>query len=98
MFNLKSFVFTKNRLIWCLVVLLLIGANMTVSVRAMSMTNKAMYYEQEITQYKQENMKLEEKLVAQSSVHSLSEIFEANGYAAPKSAVKWIGTAVVAAR
>lgn len=98
MFNLKSLTITKKRMVWALIVMLLIVANMTVNIKAMSMTNKAMYYEKEITQYKQENMKLEEKLVAQSSVRSLSDIFEANGYSAPKSAVKWLGTAVVAAR
>lgn len=98
MFNLKSLVITRKRMIWGLVVVLLIVANMTVNVKAMNMTNKAMFYEKEITQYKQENMKLEEKLVAQSSVHTLSDIFEAYGYSAPKSAIKWLGTAVVATR
>ena len=98
MFNLKSLAITKKRMVWALVVILLIVANVTVNVKAMSMTNKAMYYEKEITQYKQENMKLEEKLVDQSSVHALSDIFEAYGYSAPKSAIKWLDTAVVATR
>ncbi len=73
-------------------------ANLTVHMKAMSMTGQAMYYEQKITQYKQENLRLEEKLVSQSSVHELSNVFEAYGYAAPKSAIKWLGTAIVATR
>lgn len=64
----------------------------------MQMSEKAMYYEQQIAKIKQNSLKVEDALTHQSSLNELSAIVSANGYTTPLRAARWIHTVEVASR
>lgn len=92
-----NYISTK-RIIFGVSLVILLGLNIYVHINAIQMSDKAMYYERQITALKQNSLKLEDELTHKSSLDELSSIVAVNGYTTPVSAARWIQSVEVAAR